>query len=671
MKVKVSFLILIAILFMSGCSYKNHPKPKLFEDMNKFDINQNFISNVKRNEEINFNSNISKIKHNKNNNHPPIIKTKNIFEKYKIEINKNNDKKEISINVENMPIPEFIKFVFGEILKYNYSISDDIANNKKTITLKMTEKVNKKEFFNIVKNILNSYNIKIVKENNIYYFKRGKSEKINKLSSYIYYGRNLPKNLNDNDIITMIVPLYYIDPTNIDWMLKRFYLSPNAYLFTKRDQYLMFITDQIKYIKKALNFINIMDIPTLRNKYTDLIKLKYIDVESFIKRLNELLPASGVPIAKNIKQPGVLIKPIPELNSFLVVYDKKEWLNIINYWKNKLDILDVNSKKAQIFIYRPKNRDSKELSKLIKTLFSKNTDKKTKSTFQVINDETRNALIIYTTPSKYKEIYEMLNKLDTLPKQVLIQVTIAEITLKDSLQYGFEWFLQHNGNINYSIGTLGHLGIGGGGLVGSVINSDKTFQSILNFLAQKNLINILSSPKLIVLDNQSASINVGTQVPVLTSSTKTQSADNTTTQTTQSVQYRNTGIILNVKPTVHSNGALTLQISQTVSDPQPNNTSDISSPIILNRSLNTKVVLKSNQALLLGGLIKESKGRTINKVPLLGDIPFIGNLFKTSSFSKDKTELIIIVKPIVLSNTNEANMITNQFKNLLLKNDPN
>jgi general secretion pathway protein D len=668
-KTQLSILTIISLLLINGCSYKNK-NIKVFSNIRQFDINQTYSNKTITSEEIQINQKLKEKPNTQNQEKitPPIIKTNSIkiYKRYKLLLSKTSNKKEISINVENIPIPEFIKLVFGQILHYNYFISQNVEKNKNKITLKINEKISKEEFLNIVQNILNENNIKIIKKDNIYYFKKGKNEKINKLSNYIIYGRQIPNTINDNTIITLIVPFYYIDPSKIEWMLKKFYLS-NAYIVTIRKQQIMFITAQAKYIKEALQFINMMDNPTLRKKYSTLLKLKYIDVNDFTNRIKTILKSSGVPIAKNLKQSGVLITPIPELNSLLLIYDKKEWFKIIEFWKNKLDMLNINSEKPQIFIYKPQNRDSKELVTLIKKLFTKiNTSNKKnkKNILQVINDNTRNILIIYTTPSIYKKIYDMLQRLDTLPKQVLIQVTIAEITLKDSLQYGFEWFLQHNKKFSYSIGTLGNLGIGGGGLVGTIINNDKTFQSILNFLAQKNLINILSSPKLIVLDNQSANINVGTQVPVLTSSTKTSNTDNTT-QITQSVKYRNTGIILNVKPIVHSNGALTLQISQTVSDPQPNNTSDISSPIILNRSITTKVVLKSNQELLLGGLIRETTGKTINKVPILGDIPIIGNLFKTVSYSKDKTELIIIVKPIIISNTKEADIITHNFKQLL------
>jgi len=186
----------------------------------------------------------------------------------------------------------------------------------------------------------------------------------------------------------------------------------------------------------------------------------------------------------------------------------------------------------------------------------------------------------------------------------------------------------------------------------------------MNYFAQKNLINILSSPKIVVVDNQSATLNVGTEVPVLNSSSST--TDKTGAQTiSQSVQYRSTGIILSVRPTIHSNNSLMLQITQTVSEAQANSTSTISSPMVLTRNINTNVVLKSEQTLMLGGLIRENKSTTDSKVPLLGDIPLIGNLFKVTQISSDKTELIVMIRPIVLNTTNDANIITNSFKEML------
>lgn len=652
-----SFLV---VFFLSGCAQK---KFDVFKNINKFDIN--YSSNIQSHtsEAIDINKQNQSKKQNSTLKLPNL--ENNINKRFKIkirkEINKNSNNK-YALSVENIPIPDFIKLIFGQILKYNYNIDSSVEQMKKTVTLKMNKKLNENNFINIVKKILNENGVIFNQENGIYFFKKGQVKIVKKISDYIYYGRNLPSNLSDSAVITVIVPSYYIDLGYIDWMLKRFFLSNNAYMFNYRQEHVLFITDKVKNLRKALNFINMIDVPVLKNKIIRIIPLKYIEVNTFIKRLDTLLPTTGIKIAKNLRTLGILLTPIPELNAVLVVSDKKEWINVVDFWKNKLDTININSKTPQIFIYKPQNRDAKELADLIRKLFK---NKNNKNILEVISDEKRNRLIIYTMPKEYKKVYTMLQKLDVIPKQVLIQVTIAEITLKNSLQYGFEWFLRNHMR-TASIGTLGNLGIGSGGIVGSVINSGKTFQALLNMLAQKNLINILSSPKILVLNNQSASINVGTQVPVLSSSTSAQSTQTGSTSVTQSVQYRNTGVILNVKPVVHSNGVVELQISQTVSDPQPNNTSSISSPIILNRSINTDVILKSNQALMLGGLIKQSTGRTISKVPFLGDLPFIGNLFKTTSYSKEKTELIIIVKPIIVNSYQEGSDLTNKFRNLII-----
>ena len=660
MKVLISSLFIV--LLFSGCAEK---KFNVFRNINSFDISYQSKNNNNSVEKVNFNkaSNKKNLKKNRIKLTNVINLNNNINKVFNIKIKKeiNNNKNFYALSVENIPIPDFIKLVFGQILKYNYNISSSVEHLKKTITLKMNKKISEKNFIDIVTKILNENGVVFNKINGVYFFKLGQVRQIKKISDFIYYGRYLPSNLPNNAIITVIVPSYYIDLTNIQWMIQRFFLSKSAYIFNYREQHVMFITDKVENLRKALNFINMIDVPVLKKKIVTIIHLKYISVNKFITRLDKLLPATGIKIARNLDDLGILLTPIPELNSVLVVSDKKSWINVVKFWKEKLDTLNLNSKTPQIFIYMPKNRDANELATLIKQLFKSNKNK-----LEVISDEKRNRLIIYTLPKEYQQIYTMLQKLDVIPKQVLIQVTIAEITLKNSLQYGFEWFLQNHLH-TIKLGTLGNLGIGSGGLVGSVINTSKTFQALLNMLAQKNLINILSSPKILVLNNQSASINVGTQVPVLSSSTTAQSTQTGATTVTQSVSYRNTGVILNVKPVIHSNGVVELKISQTVSAPQPNNTSNISSPIILNRTINTDVILRSNQALLLGGLIRQSTGKTINKVPLLGDLPILGNLFKTTSYSKEKTELIIIVKPIIVNSYQEGNEITQEFKNLIIK----
>ena len=249
----------------------------------------------------------------------------------------------------------------------------------------------------------------------------------------------------------------------------------------------------------------------------------------------------------------------------------------------------------------------------------------------------------------------LLKKLDVMPVQVLLEASVTEVTLTDTLQYGLEWFLKNTDHEQTSIlQTLGGLGLGGGGLDASLITDSAKFQLLINALAKEDMINILSSPRVTVRDGKTASIFVGTEVPVITQEGTTPDIQTEgTSGIIRSVQYRSTGISLTVTPSVHANGVVTLEITQEVSEAQANTTSDISSPIILNRTITTEVVAADGQTVLLGGLIRENKSETVTKIPFLGSIPILGYLFKTTSKGFDRTELVIMVTPHIIRNTQQ------------------
>lgn len=505
--------------------------------------------------------------------------------------------------------------------------------------------------------------------------------------------------------------------------LKDFYLTKESFTQKIPGQSIFLVKDKAKNVSNLLAFVRSIDKPYMSGKYASLIYLQNINPKAFHENLQSVLPLAGIDIAKKRGDVGILLQPIEGIKALFIVAEKKEWLDVVDHWR---EILDVSQKETfigrDIYVYKPKNRKASELSTIISSLYnisvsSKNTTNKStknttngttgnslsnttntlssnlntqtntqtniesnqyktqkeqtsemeQNTLKVIPDETMNALVLYATNDEYIKISAMLDRLDTMAKQVLIEVTIAELTLTDSLQYGLEWYLQNEGSTWTGTGqTLDGLALGGSGFSGSIVKNLGSFKLMMNAFAKKNLINILSSPKLVVLDNQEASIRVGTEVPVVTSQA---SASDLTTSSSilQNIQYRNTGITLSVKPTVNSDGFLTLEISQEVSEAQTNNLSSISSPLILNRSVKTTVALESSQGVLLGGLITENKSGTDVKIPLLGDIPLLGNLFKTTSNATNKTELIIMVKPVILTDANDAKQITNAVLETLQK----
>ena len=677
-----SVYISLALMFFSSCA---STEKKVFDDMYKYNITVNKDKKqLIKNEELNLqNDEIIIDKQKIKKSKPPFVFIKNLnYNKNKDKTLSEKNEKKVLVNVNNIPINKFIKLIFGQILKFNYTVSSAVEKDTSKITLDMSKGMSKNSLLNISTRILKTHNIMINKDNNNNYFiEEGRQDSVEKLGSNFYFGLNLPKNIGNDEKVVLFVPYYYINIGILSSMIKTYYLSKDAIMKAIPTKQIFMFKDKVSNLRNMLYFLKTVDKPVMKNKITALIKFEHINVETFIQRIRKILPKSGIKIAFALNSLGIMFEPISEINSLFIVSDKKEWIDTIRYWKNKIDIINIDKEEERIFVYKPNNRKASELKELIEKLFSttsvdnnlstkSNNTTKQKSVLKklsVIDDKNRNTLIIKTTTARYKEILQMLRKLDVLPKQVLIEVTIAELTLKDSLKHGFEWFIKNESKYNSNFSTLKKLGIGGTGLIGNISKIGGDFSVILNLFAQKNLINILSSPKIVVLDNQEANITIGNEIPILSSSTTTSSADTTDSKSTQNIEYRNTGIILSVKPIINSNGILTLDISQTVSEAQENDKSSISSPIILNRNIKTSVLLKSNQSLLLGGLIKENKSKTVSKVPFFGDLPFIGYLFRSESFSKNKTELMVIVKPIIIDNTDKSHQITEKFRILLNK----
>ena len=272
------------------------------------------------------------------------------------------------------------------------------------------------------------------------------------------------------------------------------------------------------------------------------------------------------------------------------------------------------------------------------------------------------------SPTVYRQHLELLRQLDTQTKQVLIEATIAELTLTDELQYGVEWYI--NNTINggpITGGTLGNLGVGATGTTGMLFNfatdasTAAKLKATLNAFASKDKANILSTPRLTVLDNHEAVIQIGKDVPVATGeqTTASSTATNPTIQT--SIQYRSVGIIMKVKPTINTEGLLTLELGVEVSD-LSSTTGVGDSPIILMRKVNTSVVAAHGQTVAMGGLIKESKEIVEKKVPLLGDIPLLGTLFKNTDTTTERTELLVLITPTILTKSDDTTKITDELK---------
>lgn len=281
---------------------------------------------------------------------------------------------------------------------------------------------------------------------------------------------------------------------------------------------------------------------------------------------------------------------------------------------------------------------------------------------RIIADERNNALVILATSSEYRMIEATLKRLDITPLQVLIEVTIAEVRLNDQLRYGLQWFFsQGDSAITFSTLSSGEVSPAFPGF--SYLFTSGDARVVLNALTEITDVRVISSPQLMILDNQSARLQVGDQVPIATQSAV--SVGDPDAPIVNSIEFRDTGVILEVTPRVNAGGLVTLDVLQEVSDVVQTTTSDLNSPTIQQRSIQSTVAVQTGDTVALGGLIEDSDQASVSGVPLLSEIPILGNLFKTTSNAAQRTELLVLITPRVVRDRREAQDVTEELRKRL------
>ena len=284
----------------------------------------------------------------------------------------------------------------------------------------------------------------------------------------------------------------------------------------------------------------------------------------------------------------------------------------------------------------------------------------------IIADEERNALVILATPEEYAQVEKAIRKLDITPNQVLVEASIIEVTLTDEFSFGLEWFFRNNsgkktGTAQLDLGAAGIAPIVPGFSYSLVDAADK-IGFVLNALASDTRLNVISSPSLMVLDNKTATITVGDQVPIRTSETVSQGTSGDTPVITSTIQFRDTGVSLEVTPRVNNGGKVIMDIRQEVSSVDRTTTSSIDSPTINQREIKTSVAVQSGETIVLGGLIQDDKQDSDSGLPLVRHIPVVGWFFGAESETNVRTELLVLITPTAILDDTDAREATEELK---------
>ena len=279
---------------------------------------------------------------------------------------------------------------------------------------------------------------------------------------------------------------------------------------------------------------------------------------------------------------------------------------------------------------------------------------------RISSDETNNAIVVFATPRDYAVVEDALRKLDVVPYQVMIEAAITEVTLTNALRYGIQW----NFNSGRTSSTLSEDPAGAIARTFpgfSFFYGGSSIMAALNALENLTKINVVSSPKLLVLNNQTAALQVGNQVPIITASSTSTIGSNS--PIVNSIEYRDTGIILKITPRVNSSGLILLDVAQEVSDVVASQTTGINSPTISTRRIATSIAVQDGEVVALGGLISNNTTDTKGGLPFLSHIPVIGGLlFGNTNKQVARTELLVLLRPRVVRTVDDGRALADEMR---------
>lgn len=616
-----------------------------------------------------------------------------------------------SLNFDEADLGEVAKVILSDILGQNYVLSPKVVGK---VTLQTTDPLSKDELIPTLEMLLRMNNAVLIKDASIFHIEP---------ASEALYSSNFaaPGTVGRTGFQVRVIPIRNVAVQDLVEVIKPL-VQEKTILNVDGTRNILVASGTPDELGRIMDMVSTFDIDVLKGRSFGLFSLAHSEPETIIKELDEVFNKKE----KEGESDFFRFIPIERMNAVLAITHQVRYLHDIESWILRLDRTNTASG-GGVNVYKVQHSDAEELAGTLNEIFtgappadksakvspgkkaaeitnkqpgdSNKSETKTASVkrsrtagstgtgtaavanvkdVRIISDKANNSLIIVATPHEYEVILPVIKQLDTLPLQVLIDATIVSVDLKDDLKYGIQWFLEHGGS-SLSSGstgaTLGSVATAAGsafatGGLSAVYNSGAV-NALLSSQANKDNINVISSPSLMVLNNQEATIEVGTQIPTLSSTlsgagiTNGTGTGSTGLVTNSQIQYRDTGVKLEVTPRVNANGMVIMEIKQTVSDPVESTIGVTSSAAISKKEVESSVAVQDGETIVLGGLIKENNSFIKSGVPFLHELPWIGPLFGNTTNNKDKTELVVLITPRVVKSKQDSRLISDEFKRKL------
>lgn len=602
----------------------------------------------------------------------------------------------VNVNFESAPLNAVLTVILGDLLQVPYTLDGDVSGQ---ITLVSTEPVPQEALLDMLESALEAQGIALIQGSNGIY-RVGKAEGVRS---------EIPVALQEAVVTrgysVRIIPLKYLSVVEAEKILEPLGMKDSILRVDPLRNILM-LGASAPQMKNALRTLNMLDVDVLSGMSFGIYEVANLDSKLLVERIEKMMGNSELGALGSSSK----LVTLDEINSIMVVAPNGSQLSTISSWIKRLDNIGLGSEDeqagSQLYVYNVENGQAKDLAALLGQIFGGTSSAATNpstsgisapglgqtelgtdnggssfgSTSQgsstnssatetllgtrIVADEANNSLLIMAASKEWRSIRAALDKVDKLPAQVLVEVSIWEVTLKDELNYGVEWFFNSKGGADGLANKGGLLSMNDGGTVGrsvpgfSYLFSGSDWRAVINMLASRSNVKSLSSPSVLVQDNREATIQVGNQQPIQTSQTVNTS---NTGVLTQNVELKDTGVQLKVKPRVNSGGLVVMDIMQEVTDVGALDTAT-GQRTFLKRSIESTVAIQSGDTIILGGLIQDRKTDGDSGIPYLSKLPFIGALFGSKGEGSDRTELLITISPKAINQYKDFNKIGDEFQ---------
>ncbi|MFZ5569113.1 MAG: type II secretion system secretin GspD [Thermodesulfobacteriota bacterium] len=610
-----------------------------------------------------------------------------------------SEKEKVTLNFDDADLYEVIR-TMADILKISYIVDPAVRGR---VTLHTAGTISPRDLFPVFFQILETNGLTAVKEGAVYNITSLKeAARMPMLTRQEAESQALPPG---ERVLMQIIPLKNIHSAEMMKILTPF-ISSEGTMVAPDNSNSILLVDKGVNVAKALKLVESFDLDMFAGVGHRFFRIEYNTMEDIIKVLQDALP-----VYYSASETDVRLIPIDRLGMLLVMSRQPRVIEKVAQLLKTLD--GPNETVApQLYVYKVKNGQAGELAGLLDGIFKTASETKTgqekagakkaggaqeaetvktspnpfaiakpaaggskpqtprefgeigsgtlRAPIKITPDLSRNALIIEAIPSDYQIIQRMLESLDVLPRQVLIEVMIADITLSDSEEFGVEWrYVSGKGGPSTEV-LSASMGVDG---LTYVMGQTARWSATLSALAKENRVNVLSSPTVLASNDKEAKINISTEVPVASAVYNTTNLSNESMVQTN-IQYRNTGIILSVTPHINDNGLVSLTVNQEVSDVAGDVlVGGVAYPSFFQRSVSTNLTVGHNQTIVIGGLIKNDTSEGDSGVPYLKDIPVLGYLFGKNTNKTSRNEMIVLITPRVIADLSAVDDVTRDFRN--------